>query len=197
MKVSKESNQACLRFGKCYAVKCGRSEDRAVSISPSKDNATIGEEIDITITIRDVGYNSQANVQVSGKIITPSGRKIPFREKTDAAGQIVIPFSPTEYGMHEVEAEYDEKTGRTVFAATSRNPELVDNSPDIAFLETLSEMYDGSYFSSYSKPQIDTSAQREIPMTHTLELKQSPIMGILFCLFSGLGWIYRRRGGGR
>ena len=27
-----------------------------------------------------------------------------FREKTDAAGQVVIPFSPTEYGMHEVES---------------------------------------------------------------------------------------------
>ena len=196
--VEGESNQAYLRFWK-NAIRwlVADPEDRAVSISPSKDNATIGEEIDITVTIRDVGYNTVSGVDVFGKIITPSGTKIPFQEKTDASGQIAIPFSPTEYGMHEIEAECDQKIGRTVFAATSRNPELVDNAPDRGFLQALSENYEGDFHTSYAPPLLNSKAQREIPMTHTLELKQSPLFGILFCIFSGIGWLLRRRGGAR
>ena len=76
-------------------------------------------------------------------------------------------------------------------------PELVDNIPDGAFLEALAKNYNGNYHASYSTPTINQNAQREIPITHTLELSRSPILGILFCMFSGIGWILRRRGGGR
>ena len=81
--------------------------------------------------------------------------------------------------------------------ATSRNPELVDNAPDGAFLEALATNYQGAYYTSYNKPLMDKKAQREIPITHTLELSQSPLLGVLFCFFSGIGWVLRRRGGGR
>ena len=62
-------------------------EDRAVSISPSKDNATI-EEIDITTTIRD---NTTAKQMF--KYLERSSHLVGEKfSKNRRAGQIVIPF---------------------------------------------------------------------------------------------------------
>ena len=97
--VEGSGNQAYLRFWKnSLQWLVGDPEDRKIVIIPTKENTRILEEFSIILRARDVRYKPKVGANIKGKIISPSGEKIPFALKTKEGGEVSLPFTPKEQG---------------------------------------------------------------------------------------------------
>ena len=94
-----------------------------------------------------------------------------------------------------------QQTAKTVFAATAREPELLELQSRPLWLMKLAQLAsNGGLFVGdglYQAPLTDGSAQREIPERTIIQLGAAPLWPLLFGLIAGAGWILRRRDGGR
>ena len=116
------------------------------------------------------------------------------------AGESLVLFTPTEQGTHQIQVYYGDELTKTVFAATAREPELLELRSQPGWLKALAGASSPGLFvsaRSFEPPLMDESARREIPERQIIQLGAAPIWVIVFGVFAGLGWILRRRDGGR
>ena len=197
-------NQAYLRFWKnALRWLVADPEDSRVVVAPSRENVFLGDEVRLTVRVRDAGYGPVEGAQVVGAVTAPDGSTSPIALTTDASGEAAVSFQPTQRGAHRVEVGTGNRAadrGRTVFAVSTRDPELSDIQPDRAFLEQLAALYgDGG---RYIPPGggldilVDEEATRTVPDRSVVSLGGAPLVGLLFGLFAGVAWWIRRRGGG-
>jgi uncharacterized membrane protein len=202
--VEGSGNQAYLRFWKnSLRWLVADPEDRPVAISPSRENALIGEELLLQAKVRDVSYEPVPEATIVGNIQTPKGDLLPFSAETGPMGTVSVPFVPTEQGTHLVTVRSGSDQAETVFAATMRDPELLELRPDYPFLQRLADITEGKLTGglwssrSFSAPLVRSDAQRVVPMRSTTPLGRAPIWALLFVLFGCLSWWVRRQNGGR
>ena len=170
-------------------------------VTPERENALLNQELGIEIWVRDTAYSPVAGAAFDGFVETPSGDRVPISGQTGDAGESYVAFTPTEQGVHNIQVYYGEQTAKTVFAATAREPELLDLQSQAGWLKQLAQRApNGGLFvdeDAYQAPLKDSSAQREIPERTIIQLGAAPIWPLLFGLFAGAAWILRRRDGGR
>jgi len=197
-------NQAYLRFWKnALRWLVADPDDSRVVVAPSRENVFLGDEVRLTVRVRDAGYGPVEGAQVVGAVTAPDGTTAPISLTTDASGEAAVSFRPTQRGAHRVEVGTGNRSadrGRTVFAVSTRDPELSDIQPDRAFLEQLAALYGdrGRYIPPGGGLDIlvDEDATRTVPDRSVVSLGGAPLVGLLFGLFAGLAWWIRRRGGG-
>jgi uncharacterized membrane protein len=194
-------NQAYLRFWKgAMRWLVADPEDRRVVVVPSRENALVGEELRLTIRVRDASYGPQAEARVEGRVVAPSGAELPIDLLTNAAGEATLTLRPTEQGAHRVEVRggpLAAERAETVFAVSARDPELSEITPDHAYLRTLAAIYgDRGRFvedGSVGDVLLDEGAVRRSPQRAELRLAKAPGLGLAFGLLFGLGLLLRRR----
>ena len=178
-------------------------EDRPVSVSPSRENALIGEELVLQAKVRDVSYEPVPDAVVTGNITTPSGDLVPFSVTTGPMGTAAVPYVPVEQGTHRVAVRSGSDQAETVFAATMRDPELLELSPDHSFLKRLVAVTGGKLGrtawagGSFVSPLVSSDAERVVPMRSVTPVGRAPLWALLFALFASLSWWVRRQSGGR
>ncbi|MBM74681.1 MAG: hypothetical protein CMK59_04725 [Proteobacteria bacterium] len=193
-----EGNQAYLRFWKnALRWLVADPEDRSVVVTPSKENALIGEELNISVLARDAGYQPVAGADIRVELIPPQGERLTFSEQTDASGHFAIPYTPKHYGTHTIRANYGEEYITTIFAATSRDPELIEIMPNMFFLEQLAEFYEGKIAKMNEDPLLDKDASRQVKIRNENRIGRTPAVLMLLLLTLSLSWFFRRRGGAR
>lgn len=194
-------NQAYLRFWKsAMRWLVADPEDRRVVVAPSRENALVGEELRLTVKVRDASYGPQAEARVEGRVISPSGVELPIDLLTNAAGEATLSLRPTEQGAHRVEVRggpLAAERAETVFAVSARDPELAEITPDHAFLSTLAAVYGarGRFVEDGAADGVllDPAAVRRSPQRSELRLARAPGLGLAFGLLLGLGLLLRRR----
>ncbi|MCB9777434.1 MAG: hypothetical protein H6742_02595 [Alphaproteobacteria bacterium] len=197
-------NQAYLRFWKnALRWLMADPEDQRVVVSPARENVLLGDELRIVAKVRDAGYLPTEGAAVEGRIVAPSGEETPLSLTTDASGEAAVLFAPTEQGAHRVYVRSPgiPGTAETVFAATSRDPELVEIVPDGAFLAALVAAAgpDAALRApgAGGGPVVDADAGREVMDRRETRLAGAPLVALLFGLCAGGAWILRRRNGAR
>ena len=196
-------NQSYLRFWKnAMRWLVADPEDRRVVVSPSRENALVGEELRLTIKVRDASYGPRAEARVEGRVVSPSGVEQPIDLLTNAAGEATLTLRPTEQGAHQVEVRggpLAAERAETVFAVSARDPELSEIAPDPAYLRTVAALYgdrgrlvEGD---AAAGALLDPGATRRSPQRAELRLAKAPALGLVFGALFGLGlWLRRRFG---
>jgi uncharacterized membrane protein len=198
-------NQAYLRFWKnSMRWLVADPDDRRVVVTPSRDNVFLGDEVRLSTLVRDSGHGPVVGVTVEGEIHAPGGEATPFVAETDASGEAVMTFRPSGAGAHRVQVRLAgdvRQSGESVFAVSTRDPELAEVVPDRAFLRDLAALFGERGLwrapGDTSAPLMDATAQRLIPASHEVDLATAPLVAVLFGIFAGLAWWLRRRAGGR
>jgi len=195
-------NQAYLRFWKgALRWLVADPDDRRVVVQPSAENVLLGQELRVTTTIRDAGFNPVEGVRYSGLVEAPDGSRTNIEGITDASGIGVSMITPTVQGAHRVRVTSDEQgAAETVFSVVTRDPELAEVSADGEFLQRLAAAYGtrGAFRGPNEavEPLIDSTAERVIDEQRSVSLASMPILALIFGLFGGFAWWTRRRHGG-
>ena len=198
-------NQAYLRFWKnALRWLMADPEDQRVTVSPSRENVLVGEELRIVVRARDAGYLPLEGERIVGTILSPAGETTPFELDTDASGEAVVLFQGQEQGAHRVEARLSSSStirGESVFAVTDRDPELVELEARPQLLRDLAAAAgDASGYrgpGDRSGPLLDADAGRERLDRRVRSLSAVPVVGLLFGLLASAAWWMRRRAGAR
>jgi hypothetical protein len=158
-----------------------------------------------------VGFTFVEGADVSVVVDRPALGKSPVSDDsdsrelvTDAQGEAAALFTPEETGVYRVTATVTKggvSLGEavTVFAVTSRDPELEQVSPDREFLVAMAAAGGGDYFApmDFSEPPSDDSAGHWVDETTSTPLWAGAWLPLIFGLFAGASWWRRRIGGGR
>jgi len=195
-------NQAYLRFWKgALRWLVADPDDRRVVVQPSAENVLLGQELRVTTTIRDAGFNPVEGVRYSGVVEAPDGSRTMVEGITDTSGIGVSLIQPTVQGAHRVRVTSDDQgAAETVFSVVTRDPELAEVSADGEFLARLAAAYGsrGAFRGPGESidPLIDPTAVRVIDEQRSVSLASMPILALIFGLFGGFAWWTRRRHGG-
>jgi hypothetical protein len=138
---------------------------------------------------------------VTATIEGPDGRVV--REAVvDPDGVATVEVPADTRGAHRVKVEArrgSELLGaaQTVYAVTTRDPELDEVEPDVSFLTALASRYGGRFVpaGSFEEPLRDASAGRRVRDRKETPLYALPMIPAIFGLSAGLSWWLRRRGG--
>jgi len=196
-------NQAYLRFWKgALRWLVADPDDRRVVIQPSSENVLLGQDLRISTTIRDAGFNPVEGQRYTGVVAAPDGSRMTVEGITDSSGIGVSMVQPTVQGAHRVRVTAEEQgSAETVFSVVTRDPELAEVSADGDFLARLASAYGprGAFRSPGERvePLVDPNAVRVIDEQRIVSLASMPILALLFGCFGGLAWWTRRRNGGR
>lgn len=196
-------NQAYLRFWKnAMRWLVADPADRRVVVTPSRENVLLGDEVRLVVAVRDAGYAPVANATVTLTVDGPTGEAGKFPLTTDASGEASVSFKATQRGAHRAEARAGASVGDrgdTVFAVSTRDPELVEIQPDAAFLAALATRAGGAYRApgDLSAPMLNDAAGREVLDRKETALATAPLVALLVGLLASGAWILRRRSGSR
>ena len=196
-------NQAYLRFWKgALRWLVADPDDRRVVVQPSTENVLLGQEIRLSTTVRDAGFNAIEGERFTGVVTAPDGSQVPISGVTDGTGIGVSVIKAGVAGAHRVRVEAgDHGAAETVFSVVTRDPELAEVSADRSFLERLAAAYgdQGAYRAPGADldPLVDSEAVRVIDEQRSVSLASMPILALIFGVFAGLAWWTRRRNGGR
>ena len=201
---SGRGNQVYLRFWKnALRWLVADPEDRRVVVVPSRENVLLGDEVRLTAKVRDSGYGPVEDAKVSGVLTAPDGTTTPIELVTGPTGEASTTFTPSMQGAHRVIVQTGSAAadqGETVFAVSSRDPELLQIVPDSDFPETLASAYGdrGRFYTSRpGAPLLDGEAERLVPERQETALASAPLVALVFGIFSTAAWFIRRRSGGR
>ena len=202
---SGRGNQVYLRFWKnTLRWLVADPEDRRVVVVPSRENVLLGDEVRLTAKVRDSSYGPVEGARITGMITAPDGFASPVELLTGPTGEASTTFLPTQQGAHRVLVQTGSAAadqGETVFAVSSRDPELLQIVPDTAFLMALAGSYgERGRFHGPDRPGaplLDADAQRLVPERQELALATAPLVALLFGLLASMAWWVRRRSGGR
>jgi hypothetical protein len=182
-----------------------------VSLSVAQENYLLGGEVGVSVRVRDVGFNAVEAAEVTVVVDVPTGGKsIADGEAnsrtlvTDPHGEVSTVFVPEDTGVYRLVATATKEgvvlgEATTVFAVTSRDPELEQVSPDRDFLLAMAAAGGGEYFAplDFSEPPTDDSAGHWVDEPTSTPLWAGAWLPLIFGLFAGGAWWRRRVGGGR
>jgi hypothetical protein len=171
-------------------------------VQPSTENVLLGQDIRLSTTVRDAGFNPIEGERFTGVVTAPDGTQTPISGVTDGSGIGVSVIKARVEGAHRVRVEAsDHGAAETVFSVVTRDPELAEVSADRTFLERLAAAYGerGVYRAPGAalNPLVDSDAVRVIDEQRSVSLSSMPILALIFGVFAGLAWWTRRRNGGR
>jgi uncharacterized membrane protein len=197
-----QGNQAYLRFYKnAMRWLVGDPEDRPVVVEATRENWRLGETVRVRVHARDGAFNPVPDASIRAKVSGPAGEQT-IEAVADADGVAMLDVPATARGAHRVKVEARRGEAllgeaQTVYAVTTRDPELDEVEPDHAFLERLAAEYGGRYVAPgrYEEPTRDADAGRRVRDRKETPLYATPLVPTLFGLAAGLSWWLRRREG--
>ena len=195
-------NQAYLRFWKNSIRWLVKDRDgQRVRVETAKENVVIGDTVRVITSVRDVGFEAQAGVQVHATITGP-GEILEVEGVTDELGEAVFEVPATKRGAWTVQAIAGPPrtpigVDETRFAVTDRDPELDEIRPDPDFLTALAAATGGLYYApgEYGEPLWDLDAARRVEEVIETPLWSAPFVPLLAGLALSLSWWLRRRRG--
>jgi len=191
-------NQAYLRFWKNslrWLMK--DSTTSRVTVDTPRENYAVGEQVRLVVRVRDAGFAPLADADVVVRIDN-EGRASTHEGRTGPDGELVVPVEVVRSGTHRVEADVGPVgTARTVFAVTTRDPELDEVSPDTAFLTWLTDAVDGRLHLPGDRGPVlvDPEAGRVVNDRRETPLWRAPGLAAWVAWFAGVAWWLRRRSG--
>jgi len=195
-------NQAYLRFWK-NAIRWLMKDSTAdrVTVDTPRENYAIGDEVRVVVRARDPGYAALSGADVEVAIRSEAGETL-LKGRTDLDGELVVPFTAERRGTHRVVAKVSrdgDEVGeqQTVFAVTTRDPELDEVAPDQGFLRWLAASTGGvAYGPGELGPVLrDETAGRTVSDRRETPLWRAPLVAAWVGIFLGAAWIVRRRSG--
>ncbi len=196
-------NQAYLRFWK-NAIRWLMKDTTVarVTVDTPRENYAVGDDVRIITRVRDPGFAPMERATVKAEI-DAAGHTMRLKGQTNADGEIILSLPAERRGTHRITVVADsEETGEvgtatTVFAVTTRDPELDEVSPDETFLLWLAGSTGGKYFGpgQLGAPLTDPDAGRVVWERTEISLWRAPALALWIVMFAGLAWIIRRRSG--
>jgi uncharacterized membrane protein len=195
-------NQAYLRFWKnALRWLVGDPADLPVTVETTRENYTLGEEVQLRVQARDVAFTPVPGARVTLTIHAPDGDRA-VEAVADAGGVAVATVKADVRGAWRVAARAEAAGGplgeaATVFAVTTRDPELEELEPDEAFLKALAARAGGRYVApgEGTEPLRDPESGRVVKERAEVALAGAPIVPLLVLLCAGGAWVLRRRSG--
>ncbi len=196
------SNQPYLRFWK-NALRWLMRDDTVsrVTVETPRENYSIGDDVRVVVRARDPGFAGLANATVA-ITVDQGGTQTRFDGQTDAEGELVWATPAAVAGAHRVSVTVTqdaEEVGEaeTVYAVTTRDPELDQVSPDVAFLRWWAARSGGRFVASGedASPLRDPDAGRVVRDRRETPLWRAPGAVALLLLCAGLAWWIRRASG--
>jgi uncharacterized membrane protein len=195
-------NQAYLRFWKNALRWLMKDSTTArVTVDTPRENYAVGEQVRLVVGARDAGFAAlpAADVVVT---VDNEGRETVHEGRTGPDGELALPVEVTRSGTHRVRAEVS-VDGRavgianTVFAVTTRDPELDEVSPDTAFLRWLTDAVGGELHlpGDLGPVLTDPDAGRVVNDRRETPLWRAPGLALWVAWFAGVAWWLRRRVG--
>ena len=199
---SGRGNQAYLRFWKGALRWLMRDESTArVTVSSGRENYGLGEEVRLVIRARGVDFARLDGAEVELEVSPRDGEKS-LHSTTLENGEAAWVLPATGQGAHRVTARVRHRgqevgRGESVFAVTSRDPELEDVTADPEFLSWLASSHGGERYDAESGGDvvIDPDAGRTVRERVETSLGRTPGLMAWVMVFSALGWWTRRRSG--
>ncbi|TVQ89930.1 MAG: hypothetical protein EA397_13295 [Deltaproteobacteria bacterium] len=197
-------NQAYLRFWKnSFRWLIKDPSTNRVTVDTPRENYGMGDTVRLIVRARDTGFSPLARADVKVTVTGPAGKE-ELQGVTTADGEVALEIEATDRGAHRVRAEVSAR-GRligqdeTVYAVTTRDPELDEVVPDAAFLRWLAGSVDGTYYGpgEVGTPLRDPNSGRTVWDRRETPLWRAPALILWIGLFGGIAWIVRRRAGMR
>jgi uncharacterized membrane protein len=197
-----KGNQAYLRFWKnTLRWLVGDPEDQPVTVEANRENYQLGEEVRITARVRNVSFAAVPGAKVQLTVSGPAGVET-RTETTGADGTVSFALPASARGAHRVRvvALSGGATlgdAQTVYAVTTRDPELEEVEPDGAFLRALATRTGGRFVGpdDSAEPLRDPDAGRRVRDRAETPLYSAPLLPLLFGLAVSGSWWLRRRAG--
>ncbi|MBM4365788.1 MAG: hypothetical protein FJ102_06200 [Deltaproteobacteria bacterium] len=198
-------NQAYLRFWKnAMRWLVGDPDDQAVTIDVARENVEPGEQLRVTVRVRDAGFAPVAGAIVAGAVDGPEGQ-VPLSGPTGADGLASFEVPTAERGAHRVKVSAQLADGKdlgqaeSVYAVVTRDPELDRIDPDGQLLRALAEATGGRHVEpgSFAEPLRDPAASRVVRDREETALWAAPLWPLLAGAFATASWVIRRRLGRR
>ncbi len=195
-------NQAYLRFWKNALRWLMRDSTTArVSVDTPRENYAVGDDVRIVVRARDTGFAAQSGARVEAEVLTPDAT-LTLEGVTGEDGDVVLDLPAEHRGTHRVRVAVSTEAGlvgtaETVFAVTTRDPEVDEVSPDVAFLQWLAQRSGGTWVApgEGGSVQRDPDAGRTVWERRETPLWRAPAVALWALVFSGVAWIVRRRAG--
>jgi hypothetical protein len=166
------------------------------------DNYQPGEEAMLVVHVRDTAFAPVSGAAVRVEVAGPGGRvQLDARSGADGVATVALPTD--RRGAFRVNVRAARSGGdvlgdaQTVFAVTTRDPELDEVAPDRAFLERLATRAGGRYVPPGERvmPVEDPEAGRKLRDHRETPLGTMPLVPILAALAASGSWALRRRAG--
>lgn len=195
-------NQAYLRFWKnAFRWLAGDPGTTRVSVDAGRENYALGEDVRLVVQARDPGFAPLPNAEVEVTVLGPGGVQR-STGVTGPAGDLAVVVPAVDRGTWRVHATVRDGEAlvgeaETVYAVTSRDPELDDVIPDPAFTKWLAERTRGAWRAPGDLAPLvrDPEAGRVVHDRHEVILGRSPLLALLGLAGLGGAWIIRRRAG--
>jgi uncharacterized membrane protein len=196
-------NQVYLRFWKNalrWLMKDGAVS--RVTVETPRENYAVGEEVRVVVRARDPGFAPLPGARVT-TVVDNEGRQTTLEGLTSADGDLALVVPADTSGTHRVRSTVTAADGvevgaaETVFAVTTRDPEMDEIAPDEAFLKWLASGTGGQWHGPGDRAPLlrDPEAERTILERAETPLWRSPLLALLIGALAGTGWIVRRRAG--
>lgn len=197
-------NQVYLRFWKNalrWLMKDGALS--RVTVETPRENYAVGEEVRLVVRARDPGFAPMPGATVVAEVDN-EGRATTLRGTTTPDGEVALVLSADHPGTHRVGATVTAADGavvgtaETVFAVTTRDPEMDEIAPDEAFLQWLAAGTGGAWHGpdEASAPVLrDPGAERTILERQETALGRAPALVAAVSALLGIAWFVRRRSG--
>jgi len=195
-------NQAYLRFWK-NAIRwlMKDSTTARVTVDTPRENYAVGEDVRVVVRARDPGFAAMpgASVEVA---IDNEGRTSRLEGITNRDGEVVVVVPAERSGTHRVDVTVDQD-GRpvgeasTVFAVTTRDPEVDEVAPDRRFLAWMAASTGGTFHEAgeLGGVTLDPDAGRTVHEVREVAMWRAPLLGLIVCGAAALAWFVRRRAG--
>lgn len=173
-----------------------------VTVETPRENYAVGEDVRVVVRARDPGFAPLPGAKVSAHVDN-EGRGSELAGATSPDGEIALTVRADHPGTHRVTATVTTADGvevgvaETVFAVTTRDPEVDEIAPDEAFLQWLAAGTGGSWHPPGDHGPVlrDPSAQRTILERSETPLWRAPLLTLLVAAAAGAAWFVRRRSG--
>jgi len=196
-------NQAYLRFWK-NAIRWLMKDSTVarVTVDTPRENYAVGDDVRIITRVRDPGFAPMEGAAVEA-VISTGAEKFTLTGETLADGELALTLPAAHRGTHRITVSAKSADGAavgqasTVYAVTTRDPELDEIAPDTRFLQWLTASTGGTYYPAGEPgpPMLDDASGRVVWERTETALWRAPALALWIAIFAGLAWIVRRRSG--
>ena len=195
-------NQAYLRFWKnAFRWLVADPTAARVTVETARENYAVGDTVRIIVEARDPGFAPLPGAIVKA-VVDGGGASTPIEGVTAADGQTALEWIADRRGALRVSVDVSDAKGAvgsadTVFGVTTRDPELDEVVPDVAFLQWVAESSGGTYYAlgDVGPPVRDPLAGRTVWDRRETPVWRAPGLALIGALSAGIAWLVRRRAG--